>query len=137
VTVNGELSGLGAREEFDGRPGLWNMFWLHSAKVDLLLDWDRLPEDAPMHTLALDRCIASAGFYCDGVNFETLCEVLTADQLITLMAGRNYRPPIRRFWDEIPSGWQSFVTDRLKSFKSLSKRKGVVIQGNFPLQNIH
>lgn len=133
VTINGQPSGLGAREEFVDRPGLWNMFWLHSTKVDSMLDWAYRPEDAPMHTLALDKCLLSAGFYCDGVNFETLCEVLTADQLITLVAEKNYHPPIRKFWDEIPSGWQLFVTDRLKSFKSLAKTKGLLIQGNFSL----
>lgn len=135
VTLNGVPVGLGAREEFVGRPGLWNMFWLHSTKVDTILEWPEAPELAPMDTAALRYCIQSVNYSCHGVSFETLCEVLPAEELIARVVQKNYNPPIRQFWDQTTSGWQSFVVDRLKSFKSLNKRKGVLIQGRFPLQN--
>jgi len=135
VMVDGEPAGLGAREEFIDRPGLWNMFWLHSAKVDLLLDWPVFPEQAPMHTAALTSCVASASYACHGISLETLCEFLPAEDFIKRMVDKNYQPPIRVFWDAVTNGWLGFVTDRLKSFKTKSKRKGVVIQGRFPLQS--
>jgi len=133
VVVDGEPAGLGAREEFVDRLGLWNMFWLHSAKVDLLLDWKCLPERAPMHTAALTACLASATYPCHGIPFETLCEFLPAEELIQKVVINKYSPPIRTFWDEVTNGWLGFVTDRLKSFKVQKAKKGALIQGRFPL----
>ena len=131
--MDGEPAGLGARPEFDGHPGLWNLFWLHSVKVDVLLDWPLAPEEAPMDTAALGVCIKSAGFSCQGISLEFLCEKLTAENVIERILDNDYHPPIRQFWDETSSGWESFVRDRLKSFKTLKKEKGVVIRGKFPL----
>ena len=137
VLVDGVRSGLGARPEFVGRPGLWNMFWLHSTKIDYLLDWDLAPERAPADTLALDKCIESIGYPCNGVTFEVLCEYLTAKEMIDRVLMRGCNPPIRLFWEEVSGGWLKFVEDRLKSFKSLHNKKGLLIQGSFPLQNLH
>jgi hypothetical protein len=60
--------------------------------------------------------------------------VLTAEQLIARVVEKDYHPTVRQFWDQLPSGWLSFVNDRLNNFKSLRKNKGVLIQGIFPLQ---
>ncbi len=133
VMLDGVPRGLGAREEFEGRPGLWNMFWLHSVKVDWLLNWELPPEEAPMHTDALSKCVQSADFDCGGVSFEDLCESLKADKLIAVMVERDFQPPIRVFWDSSEYGWESLVNSRLKTFKSVNKSRGVVIKGNFPL----
>ena len=137
VLVDGVRSGLGAREEFIGRPGLWNMFWLHSTKIDYMLDWDLPPNQAPADTLALDKCIESVGYGCDGVTFEILCEFLTATEVINRVLRNGYYPPIRCFWEEVSGGWLKFVEDRLKSFKSIKNREGRLIKGNFPLHPLH
>lgn len=135
VMVDGVPAGLGAREEFVGRPGLWNMFWLHSTKVDTLLNWELPPEQAIADTVVLHHCIDSVSYTCRGIKFETLCEELSAEDLISRVMEKGCHPPIREFWDETAAGWYQFVTDRLKTYKSLDKKKGVVVQGKFPLQN--
>ena len=135
VMVDGVPAGLGVREEFVGRPGLWNMFWLHSTKVDTLLNWELPPEQAIADTVVLHHCIDSINYNCQGMSFESLCEILPAYELICRVQQRGWQPPIRSFWEEVQGGWWQFVTDRLKTYKSLDKKKGVVVQGKFPLQN--
>jgi hypothetical protein len=113
------------------------MFWLHSTKVDLLLDWPLPPDTAPYDTIALSVCIQSADFDCDGLQFEGLCARYSPESVIEVLIDRDYHPPIRKFWDQTSSGWESFVRDRLRTFKRLPeqpKRRSNIIQGNFPLR---
>lgn len=138
VELDGEKVGLGAREEFIGRPGLWNFFWLNSKKVDWLLDWQQPPEGAPMHTIILDKCILSMDELCGGIKLELLCESLNPQELIKRIIEKGCEPAVKQYWDELgPDRWLELVTARVakaKQFHEPSRNRGLLLYGKFPLQ---
>lgn len=135
-TVNmpdGTKGGIGARKIFNGRPGLWNITWLHSVQVDNLLTWpDSDAENAPGYSASISECEATADFLCGAVTLEHLAETLTPQRWVQTVLDENLHPPIRKFWDSCTyNSWWSIVTVRIKLSRYYTETKGNVTSVNF------
>lgn len=135
-TVNmpdGTKGGIGAREIFTGRPGLWNMCWLHSARIDEILDW---PEDdadnVPGYSTSVAECESSAYEVCGGVTIEELAAYTTPQKWVQKIVENNLHPPIRKFWDDCKhNSWLSIVEARMKLSRYYTESNGGIISVNF------
>lgn len=128
---DGKLVGLGALPLFKERPGLWNLMWLHSIRVDRLLDWPYGTDDIPIASAVLPFIIESADYMCNSQPLEFMAETLTAQEFVDCIKACDCHPPVRDFWDDIPGGWVGFVDDRLSNHVGLRQQKGNVVSVNF------
>ncbi len=116
VNAKGILTGLGANPVFNGRPGLWNLVWLHSVQVDMLLG---LPFGSPDQdilnwTNIIGLCDKSADCKIGGMRFETLAELLPIAKFIDKVKQSDADIPIRNFLDAPENdSWLDFVLDRI------------------------
>ena len=128
------IAGIGSLDVFDGRPGLWNMVWLHSARVDELLEWVDDPMFAPHFSQSVYECEQSAEVLCGAKTLETHAEELWPDKWIRLMIDRDVQFPVRAFWDDCEhplNSWLQIVTERAKLSRYHTHREGNKIIVNF------
>jgi len=140
IKINGKNCGVAARSIFNDVPGLWNLFWLHSIRVDLLLKWeegDPLPSDV---TNVLMMAMSDAEVLCGAWTLAELCRCNTPAYFVKHVMKYGTMFKLRTFLEEPENdSWLLFVIDKMKKFghplpwNSEVKRHNV-IQGRFPLQ---
>lgn len=131
---DGTLGGFGARPVFEGRPGLWNIFWLHSVQVDSLLDWDPAKHaTVPGYSIVISECEVSATFVCGAQTLEHLATTLTPKAWCDKLIGGSLYPPIRTFWDSGTNNctWLGIVENRMVLSRYHVETNGNIIKGNF------
>lgn len=132
--ADGSKAGIGALDLFDDRPGLWNIVWLHSERVDHLLDWQEDPLHAPAFSLSVYECEKSADFLYGALTLESWAEELFPEKWIKMIAENDLHPPIREFWDECEhplNSWLLIATRRARLSRYHTERTGNKIVVNF------
>ncbi len=129
---NGTLTGIGSLSIFEGRPGLWNLVWLHSVRVDTLLKWDAPAKMAPAYSAAIAACEESANEVIGGVTAEFAAANMKCQEFISFLKRNNTNLPIQQYWDRLEGdSWDSLVADRLELSRDYIQREGNVLTPNF------
>ena len=129
---DGELAGIGALDIFEGHPGLWNLVWLHSVRVDTLLNWDAPPEEAPAYSKAIKKCEESAYMVVGAFTVEYAAANMGPRGFVMYLKENNAKLPIQAYWDLMENdSWESLVNDRMKLSKLYFEKKGNLFTANF------
>ena len=129
---DGSREGLGALDIFDGRPGLWNLVWLHSVRVDTILNWEGSPEKAPAFSIAVAKCIESAEMIIGAITIEYLAETLSPQEFVDHLKKQGACLPIQEYWDSCEGdSWEQLVQDRLKLARNRIEVIGNVYRPKF------
>lgn len=125
--------GYGVRSIFESRPGLWNIFWLNSIRVDYLLDWPQSDaENAPSYSSSLIETIKSADMVCKGLTLEELAEITFPQMWVEQIIQHDLHPPIRIMWDTDPEDpWIDVMADRIVKSRYYTQVEGNIIKANF------
>ncbi len=117
---------------FNGRPGLWNLVWLHSIRVDSLLDWQGPAEDAVGYTSVLVECEKSASLLIGGATTEYWAATLDVNAFIQKLRRSDVRLPIQDFWDDLEGdSWEQLVSERAKLSAQHVEQRGNVCYPHF------